>query len=168
MTTSRAALTPPVALQASVGTPPRRAPVATDARGASLKGKIVVYNVPWTGYGPTVQYRSTGASRAAAHGAVRGGAGQAGGVPIRRGADIADGQIGSAQGEIAGSGAETERRLRAAIIRGGNRSGCQKQAYYDKPPVLHRITAIFRLKVSSRPETYLAVMRQKYVPGDTS
>lgn len=41
-----------------------------DARGAALKGKIVVYNVPWNGYGQTVPYRSTGASRAAAYGAV--------------------------------------------------------------------------------------------------
>jgi len=41
-----------------------------DARGARLKGKIVVFNVPFTGYGPTVQYRSSGASRAAAYGAV--------------------------------------------------------------------------------------------------
>ena len=41
-----------------------------DARGAALKGKIVVYNVPWNGYGETVRYRSTGASRAAAYGAV--------------------------------------------------------------------------------------------------
>jgi carboxypeptidase Q len=41
-----------------------------DARGASLKGKIVVYNVPWAGYGDTVRYRSSGPSRAAAYGAV--------------------------------------------------------------------------------------------------
>ena len=63
----------------SVGTPPEgieaeavivRSFEELDARGASLKGKIVVYNVPWTGYGPTVQYRSSGASRAAGHGAV--------------------------------------------------------------------------------------------------
>ena len=52
----------------SVGTPPEgieaeavvvRSFEELDARGASLKGKIVVYNVPWTGYGPTVQYRSS-------------------------------------------------------------------------------------------------------------
>ena len=63
----------------SVGTPPDgieaeavvvRSFEELDARGTALKGKIVVYNVPWTGYGPTVQYRSSGASRAAAHGAV--------------------------------------------------------------------------------------------------
>ena len=41
-----------------------------DAKGASLKGKIVVYNVAWNGYGQTVQYRVAGASRAAAYGAV--------------------------------------------------------------------------------------------------
>jgi len=35
-----------------------------------IQGKIVVYNEPYTGYGPTRVYRSTGASRAAAFGAA--------------------------------------------------------------------------------------------------
>lgn len=35
-----------------------------------IAGKIVLFNVPYRGYGPTVQYRSTGASRAAKLGAV--------------------------------------------------------------------------------------------------
>lgn len=35
-----------------------------------VEGKIVVYAVPWTGYGGTVAYRGVGASRAAAKGAV--------------------------------------------------------------------------------------------------
>jgi hypothetical protein len=35
-----------------------------------VEGKIVVYAVPWEGYGRTVRYRSSGASRAAALGAV--------------------------------------------------------------------------------------------------
>jgi Iap family predicted aminopeptidase len=35
-----------------------------------VRGKIVVYNVPWEGYGKTVAYRSAGASRAARLGAV--------------------------------------------------------------------------------------------------
>ena len=41
-----------------------------DARAAEVKGKIVLFNVPFTSYGPTVQYRGSGPSRAAAHGAV--------------------------------------------------------------------------------------------------
>jgi carboxypeptidase Q len=41
-----------------------------DRLGESLRGKIVVYNVPFTNYGATVQYRSAGPSRAARHGAV--------------------------------------------------------------------------------------------------
>ena len=43
-----------------------------DALGAAgrVRGKIVVYNVPFTTYGATVQYRGAGASRAARHGAV--------------------------------------------------------------------------------------------------
>ncbi|MBC7924236.1 MAG: M20/M25/M40 family metallo-hydrolase, partial [Bryobacteraceae bacterium] len=35
-----------------------------------VKGRIVLFNVPYTGYGQTVMYRATGASRAAAMGAV--------------------------------------------------------------------------------------------------
>jgi carboxypeptidase Q len=39
-------------------------------RSAEAKGKIVLFNVPYTSYGETVQYRSAGASMAARHGAV--------------------------------------------------------------------------------------------------
>ena len=39
-------------------------------RAGELKGKIVLYNVPYTNYGETVAYRSTGARQAAQHGAV--------------------------------------------------------------------------------------------------
>jgi hypothetical protein len=64
----------------SVGTPPGgiAAPAVvvgsfeeleTLGRGA-VEGKIVVYAVPWEGYGKTVRYRGDGASRAAALGAV--------------------------------------------------------------------------------------------------
>jgi carboxypeptidase Q len=41
-----------------------------DAAGASVRGRIVLFNVPFTTYGETVQYRSNGPSRAAALGAV--------------------------------------------------------------------------------------------------
>jgi carboxypeptidase Q len=41
-----------------------------DALGEKVRGKIVVYNAPFTNYGATVQYRSQGASRAARYGAV--------------------------------------------------------------------------------------------------
>lgn len=41
-----------------------------EARAADVKGKIVLFNVPFTNYGATVQYRSAGPSRAARHGAV--------------------------------------------------------------------------------------------------
>jgi carboxypeptidase Q len=39
-------------------------------RASEVRGKIVCYNVPFTGYGPTVQYRTNGASEAARLGAV--------------------------------------------------------------------------------------------------
>jgi carboxypeptidase Q len=41
-----------------------------DRIGEGVRGKIVVYNVPFTTYGATVRYRSQGASRAARYGAV--------------------------------------------------------------------------------------------------
>ena len=63
----------------SVGTPARgitaevvvvRDFTELDALGERVRGKIVCYNVPFTNYGETVQYRGSGASRAAKHGAV--------------------------------------------------------------------------------------------------
>ena len=39
-------------------------------RAAQARGKIVLFNVPYTNYGETVAYRSGGASMAARHGAV--------------------------------------------------------------------------------------------------
>lgn len=41
-----------------------------DALGERVRGKIVVYNAPFTNYGATVRYRGAGASRAARYGAV--------------------------------------------------------------------------------------------------
>ena len=41
-----------------------------DQLGEGARGKIVVYNVPFTNYGATVAYRGQGASRAARYGAV--------------------------------------------------------------------------------------------------
>lgn len=41
-----------------------------EARAAEVKGRIVLYNVPFTNYGQTVRYRGSGASRAAKLGAV--------------------------------------------------------------------------------------------------
>ena len=44
--------------------------VELDQLGEGARGKIVVYNAPFTTYGATVQYRGQGASRAARYGAV--------------------------------------------------------------------------------------------------
>jgi carboxypeptidase Q len=41
-----------------------------DANAAKAKGRIVLFNVHYTTYGETVQYRSSGPSRAAARGAI--------------------------------------------------------------------------------------------------
>ena len=66
-------------LGGSVGTPPggieADVMVVTDfdeleARADEARGRIVLFNPPWQGYGPTVQYRVRGADAAARHGAV--------------------------------------------------------------------------------------------------
>jgi len=63
----------------SVGTPPAgvQAEVLVvksfeelEAKASQAKGRIVVFNVPFTNYGETVRFRSQGPSRAARHGAV--------------------------------------------------------------------------------------------------
>jgi carboxypeptidase Q len=41
-----------------------------DAKAAQARGRIVLFNVPFTNYGETVRFRSGGPSRAARHGAV--------------------------------------------------------------------------------------------------
>jgi carboxypeptidase Q len=41
-----------------------------EAKAAAARGKIVLFNVPYTNYGETVRFRAGGASRAARHGAV--------------------------------------------------------------------------------------------------
>jgi carboxypeptidase Q len=41
-----------------------------DENAARAKGHVVLFNVPFTNYGETVQYRASGASRAAKYGAV--------------------------------------------------------------------------------------------------
>lgn len=66
-------------LGGSVGTPPGglEADVVVvgsfdelDQLGGAVKGKIVLFDVPWKGYGHTVVYRHAGAAKAARHGAV--------------------------------------------------------------------------------------------------
>ena len=70
---------PMLGLGGSTGTPPAgvEADVVVVANGDELarrstevKGKIVLFNVPYTNYGETVAYRSGGARMAAQHGAV--------------------------------------------------------------------------------------------------
>lgn len=75
----RVANLPMLGLGGSVGTPPGgiRAPVLVvssfddlRARAADARGKIVLFDVPFTSYGATVQYRVNGAIEAARVGAV--------------------------------------------------------------------------------------------------
>lgn len=68
-----------LALGGSVGTPPEgiEAEIVVvgsfdelTALGEAVRGKIVVYDVPWAGYGDTVKYRFAGATAASKQGAV--------------------------------------------------------------------------------------------------
>jgi carboxypeptidase Q len=70
---------PMLGLGNSVGTPPEgvtaeavvvRSFDELEALGEKVRGKVVVYNVPFTTYGQTVAYRGAGPSRAAKYGAV--------------------------------------------------------------------------------------------------
>ncbi len=70
---------PVLGLGGTVGTPPGgiEAPLLAvrdfaelAARAAEARGRIVLFDPPWEGYGKTVQYRSRGADAAAKHGAV--------------------------------------------------------------------------------------------------
>lgn len=79
MITPRKADVPMLGLGGSVGTATEgiTAPVMIvhsfdelKKRGTEAKGKIVLFNVPFTTYGPTVQYRVNGAVEAARFGAV--------------------------------------------------------------------------------------------------
>lgn len=71
---------PMLGLGGSVGTPPEGITAEVTVvssfdelaalEGSKVRGRIVVYNQPFQGYGQTVMYRSSGASRAAQKGAV--------------------------------------------------------------------------------------------------
>lgn len=70
---------PMLGLGNSTGTPPEGITAEAvvvrnfdelDALGERVRGKIVVYNAPFTTYGQTVAYRGSGASRASKYGAV--------------------------------------------------------------------------------------------------
>ena len=60
--------TPPDGIEAEVMVVANRDDLTR--RAAEAKGKIVLFNVPYTNYGETVAYRSGGATMAAQHGAV--------------------------------------------------------------------------------------------------
>ena len=60
--------TPPDGIEAEVMVVANRDELTK--RSAEAKGKIVLFNVPYTNYGETVAYRSGGATMAAQHGAV--------------------------------------------------------------------------------------------------
>ncbi len=75
----RAHRIPMLGLGMSVGTPPDGLEAELlvvssfaelERRSAEARGRIVLFNAPYRGYGQTVAYRTNGASQAAQHGAV--------------------------------------------------------------------------------------------------
>jgi carboxypeptidase Q len=60
--------TPPEGIEAEVMVVKSREEL--DARAAEARGKVVLFDVPFTNYGETVRYRGAGASWAAQHGAA--------------------------------------------------------------------------------------------------
>jgi carboxypeptidase Q len=77
----------------SIGTPPAgvegevlavKSFQELDAAGSRVHGKLVLFNVPFTNYGETVQYRSAGPSRAGALGAIAALVRSVGGALVRR------------------------------------------------------------------------------------
>ena len=88
----RGAPLPMLGLGGSVGTPRRGITAEVlvvdgfddlTRRAAEARGKIVLFDVPWRGYGPTVQYRVNGAIAAARAGAVAALVRSVGELPMR-------------------------------------------------------------------------------------
>jgi carboxypeptidase Q len=106
---------PILGLGDSIGTPPEGVEGETlvvdsfdalDREAARARGRIVVFNVPFTTYGETVRYRTQGPGRAAQHGAVAMLLRAVGPVGLRT----------PHTGSMAGGGNESRRKIPAAAI----------------------------------------------------
>jgi carboxypeptidase Q len=157
---------PMLGLGGSVATPPNgiEAEVMAVAnsdelnrRAAEAKGKIVLFNVPYTNYGETVQYRSGGASMAARHGAVASLVRAVGPMGLRTphtgGMNYAD---GVAKIPTAAIPAEDANRIQRLIARGVKvRLRLKMEAHFD--PDVESFNVVGELRGSEKPDEIVLV-----------
>ena len=157
---------PLLGLGGSVATPP--AGVEADVmvvssgeeltrRAAEAKGKIVLFNVPYTNYGETVQYRSGGASMAARLGAVAALVRSVGPIGLRTphgGAmNYAD---GVAQIPTAAIPVEDANRVQRLVARGVRvRMRLKMEAHFD--PDAESFNVVGEIRGSERPDEVVLV-----------
>lgn len=157
---------PMIGLGGSVATPP--AGVEADVmivangdelarRAAEAKGKIVLFNVPYTNYGETVQYRSGGASMAARHGAVAALVRAVGPMGLRTphtgGMNYAD---GVAKIPTAAIPAEDANRLQRLINRGLKvRMRLKMEAHFE--PDAESFNVVGEIRGSEKPDEIVLV-----------
>ena len=127
-------------------------------RGAEAKGKIVLFNVPFTNYGETVQYRSGGASMAARHGAVAALVRAVGPIGLRTphtgGMNYADG--GAAKIPTAAIPAEDANRIQRLVNRGLRvRMRLKMEAHFE--PDAESFNVVGEIRGSERAEEIVLV-----------
>jgi carboxypeptidase Q len=157
---------PLIGLGGSVATPPEgiEADVIIvsngdelNKRGAEAKGRIVLFNVPYTNYGETVQYRSGGASMAARHGAVAALVRSVGPMGLRTphtgGMNYAD---GVAKIPTAAIPAEDANRVQRLINRGVKvRMRLKMDAHFE--PDAESFNVVGEIRGSEKPEEIVLV-----------
>jgi carboxypeptidase Q len=157
---------PMLGLGGSVATPPAgiEADVIVVATGdeltkraADAKGKIVLFNVPYTNYGETVAYRSGGASMAAKVGAVAAIVRAVGPMGLRTphtgGMNYAE---GTAKIPTAAIPAEDANRIQRLVNRGINvRLRLRMEAKFD--PDVESFNVVGEIKGSEKPEEIILV-----------
>ena len=157
---------PMLGLGGSVATPPNGIDAEVmvvangdelNKRGAEARGKIVLFNVPYTNYGETVQYRSGGASMAARHGAVASLVRAVGPMGLRTphtgGMNYAE---GVAKIPTAAIPAEDANRIQRLINRGVTvRLRLKMEAHFD--PDVESFNVVGEIRGSERPEEIVLV-----------
>lgn len=126
-------------------------------RGAEARGKIVLFNVPFTNYGETVQYRSGGASMAARSGAVAALVRAVGPMGLRTphtgGMNYAD---GAAKIPTAAIPAEDANRIQRLINRGVRvRMRLKMEAHFE--PDAESFNVVGEIRGSEKPEEVVLV-----------
>lgn len=147
--------TPPAGLEADVMVVGSFQDLA--ARVAEAKGKIVLFNVPYTTYGETVTYRSGGARAAADHGAVAAFVRAVGPMGLRTphtgGMQYGDNALKIPTAAIA---AEDANRIQRLVDRGRRvRVRLQMQAHFT--PDVESANVIGELRGRERPDEIVLV-----------